>query len=109
MFIMIIGRYFQFIFLIVFTRNCIGETETDNSPADELDYTDEDNEDYLEEGPVYEESMPKPTRSSVPFESGYVGTNLLDGRALRRKCFSPEDESRLAARVEFEVCFFFYK
>lgn len=73
--------------------------------ADEIsEYNDYEEEDVLDEPEEYNDDLTKrESRSNGLFENQFVGTNLLGPRGLHRKCFTPEDEELLAARMAFEV------
>lgn len=72
---------------------------SDNIP--EYDYEDVDS---LDDPPEeVEEPKERQSRFVGSFENQFVGTNLLGPRGLHRKCFTPEDEELLSARMAFEV------
>lgn len=71
----------------------------------DVDYEDEETLDDASSGNE-EPPVERKSRFIDSFENQFVGTNLLGPRGLHRKCFTPEDEELLSARMAFEVKLF---
>lgn len=84
-----------FISLGIFARFCYAE--------DIAEYEYDDDESLDEATDTDDEPIDRKSRFVGSFENQFVGTNLLGPKGLSRKCFTPEDEELLSARMAFEV------